>query len=88
MNSYKAYIKVCKGLGRLDLPKLRFKELKEKYRILYKKLYKIEEDDINKASFIIFLISILTIFIISFFLVRLNFAIIISVNIANYNEDY
>ncbi|MFX1345271.1 MAG: hypothetical protein ACFFBC_03340 [Promethearchaeota archaeon] len=49
------YIKFCKRFHRYKIPKLKFRELDERYRNLYRKLYNISEFDINKASFFIFL---------------------------------
>jgi len=55
MKNIENYIEFCNKFHRYKIPKLRFKELDERYRNLYRILYNISEVDINKASFIIFI---------------------------------
>ncbi len=70
------YIDLCRKFNKYKLPKLRFKELDERYYKIYKKLYNIEADDINKASFIIFLTSLITFLILSILLTSINVLIL------------
>ena len=48
------YIYFCSKFYKYRLPKLRFKELNQWDKSLYNNLYKIGEDEVNKASFYIF----------------------------------
>ena len=57
MKNLENYLHFCKKFHNYNLPKLKFKVLNERYNYLYRKLYDIDEDDINKASFIISLFS-------------------------------
>jgi len=71
------YIKVCKIFHNYRLPKLKFKELNEKYRLIYEIKYTISESDINKASFILFSLTYLGIFVLSILFTKFNFLFII-----------
>ena len=85
MISLENYINFCKKFNKCKLPKLRFKELDERYYKIYKKFYNIEADDINKASFIVFLSSLITVLILSILFTSINliilflFSVIISI---------
>jgi hypothetical protein len=68
-------ISFCQKIHPYNIPRIKFKELDVRYKIIYKKEYKIDENDINKASFIIFLISFIGLFITSIFIT--NFSLII-----------
>ncbi|MFX0141952.1 MAG: hypothetical protein ACFFDN_50410, partial [Candidatus Hodarchaeota archaeon] len=57
MKNLENYLHFCRKFHNFNLPKLKFKVLNERYNYLYRKLYNIDEDDINKASFIICLFS-------------------------------
>ena len=57
MNFMESYVNFCKRFHKSHIPKLKFKELNDRYKSLYNDIYEISEDDINKASFLIFLIS-------------------------------
>jgi len=60
------------------IPKLKFKELNNRYKIIYKREFNVYENDVNKANFIIFLISF-NIFLISLIiLTKFSFLLIIS----------
>ncbi|MFX1257792.1 MAG: hypothetical protein ACFFAN_08035 [Promethearchaeota archaeon] len=56
---------------------MKFKELNEGYKFLYKNVYDINEDDINKASFVIFSLSFTIITIISIYFISINILFII-----------
>jgi len=77
MINIKKYAEFCSKFHRYKIPKLRFKELDERYRDLYRTLYDTNETDVNKASFIIFLASIFISIIISLLFTTFNFLIII-----------
>jgi len=70
------YLRICRKFHRYSLPKIRFKELTERYKYLYRTLYLIDEDDINKASFVIFLISLILLNLFSLILTDFNILII------------
>ncbi|MFX0080129.1 MAG: hypothetical protein ACFE94_00080 [Candidatus Hodarchaeota archaeon] len=55
MKDIKNYIEFCRKFQSYRIPKLRFKELNERYQYLYRTKYNISDVDIDKASFIIFL---------------------------------
>ena len=71
------YTEFCSKFHRYKIPKLRFKELNERYRVLYRSLYDTNETDVNKASFVIFLSSFFISITISLLLTTFNFLIII-----------
>jgi hypothetical protein len=71
------YIKFCKIIHNYNVPKLKFKELDETYKQIYEKKYHIKEDDVNKASFILFSLSFSIIFLISIFLTEFSIFMII-----------
>ena len=77
MNSTQYYINFCSLFHDYSLPKLKFKELNENYKELYQNIYFIEENDINKASFIIFLLSFSVLMLTSFLFLSINLLIII-----------
>ena len=60
------------------IPKLKFKELDNRYKIIYKKEFNVYENDVNKANFIIFLISFNIFLIPLLFLTKFSFILIIS----------
>ncbi len=51
----KCYTEFCRGIHEINIPRLKLKVLNDKFKYLYKKLYNIEDTDVNKASFIILL---------------------------------
>ena len=69
------YIAFCKKFHKYYFPKLKIKELNDRYSRLYRELYEIDKDDVNKASFIVF-ISTFTILVL-FSIVVLNLSILI-----------
>lgn len=76
MKNPEYYIKFCSKFNNSHLPKLKLKSLNDRYSYLYKEIFKINENNINRASFIIFIISFFTIVSISLFFFQLNILII------------
>jgi len=60
------------------IPKLKFKELDNRYKIIYKKEFNVYENDVNKANFIIFLISFNIFLIPLLFLTKFSLILILS----------
>lgn len=80
MLDIQSYIKFCRRFHNYKIPKVKFKEINERYKLIYRRDFKIEEEDINKATFIVFLISFSIIFLNTIILLKLNFMISISVS--------
>ena len=78
MNLTNSMIILCQKLHPYNIPRFRFRKLDTRYKITYGKEYNLHENDINKASFIIFLISFITLFVTSYFLSIFNLVQIIS----------
>ncbi|MHA1294712.1 MAG: hypothetical protein ACTSQJ_18905, partial [Promethearchaeota archaeon] len=78
MSDFKRYVKFCKKFHNKKFPKIIFKELNETYKEIYKKFYHIEKEDIEKASFIIFLLSFLIILSLMLLFININILYIIS----------
>lgn len=76
MRNLKTYISFCKKFHNSHLLKLKFKDLNERYDQLYKNLYKVDKDDINRASFVIYLISFTISSFLSILIINLNILII------------
>ncbi|NVM43608.1 MAG: hypothetical protein HWN79_01720 [Candidatus Lokiarchaeota archaeon] len=62
------------------IPKLKFKDLDNRYKIIYKKEFNVEENDVNKANFIIFLILFIFFLISSIILTKFSLLLIISLS--------
>ncbi|MHA2394300.1 MAG: hypothetical protein ACXAEX_20375 [Promethearchaeota archaeon] len=77
MKNIKNYVAFCKRFHDYNLPKLRLKRLDERYRALYRKLFNINENDINKASFMVFLLFTFISIVFSMIFTSINFLIII-----------
>jgi len=77
MRTLEKYIAFCKKFHNYYLPKLKFKELNEQYSQLYRKLYDIDKDDVNRASFIVFISSFSIFVLLSIVIIKLNILIII-----------
>jgi len=77
MFKLKYFIQFCRFFHNSHVPKMKFKELNETYKSIYKNVYNIDENDINKASFVIWIFSFLLFLILSLFLTLTNFLIII-----------
>ncbi|MFW9864906.1 MAG: hypothetical protein ACFFEN_02320 [Candidatus Thorarchaeota archaeon] len=77
MNYIEKYIEFSRRFHDCKLPKLKFKELNERNHNLYRKLYNIHENDINKASFVIFIVSFFICLSASLLFTPINFLIVI-----------
>ena len=64
----------------LKLPKLKFKDLDNRYNIIYKEEFNVDENDVNKANFIIFIISFISFLLSSSLLTKINPLLIISIS--------
>jgi len=60
MNLNSTYLKFCRKFHNYKFPGIKFKELDMRIKKLYKNFYQIEEEDINKATLIILIISIIS----------------------------
>ncbi len=60
MNLNCNYLKFCRKFHNYKIPGIKFKELDLRIKKIYKKIYQIEEEDINKATLIILIISIMS----------------------------
>jgi len=69
------YLWICNKVHHISLPKIKFRNLKTHYKTIYQKDYKTNEEDVNKATFLIFFI-VLIIFIPIFFLIKFDFVLI------------
>ena len=76
MNYLEKYLIFCRKFHRIKIPKLKFKVLSDRYNDLYKRNYNIYENDINRASFIIFLISFLILNLLLIYLTTISIPII------------
>jgi len=77
MKNLGKYIAFCNKFKNYNLPKLKFKVLNESYNYFYRNLYNINQDNIYRASFIIFLSSFSLIILLSLILIELNLIIVI-----------
>ena len=50
MNSLEIYLKFCNIFNNRSFPRIRYRELEDRYVEIYRNIYKINEDNINKAS--------------------------------------
>lgn len=78
MRNLEHYIQFCKRFNKYKIPKLKFKEINQKYINLYRINYGIYENDINKANFIIFSLSFFIFVLLSSIFTSFNLLIIIS----------
>ena len=81
MKYIEKYISFCKKFHRFNLPKLKFKVLSDRFNDLYKKNYGIDENDINKASFTVSLVSFIIIILILINLTGYNILILSLISI-------
>jgi len=77
MKNLDYYVKFCTKFNKINLPRLKLKVLNDKYSYFYKNIYNINENDINKASFIIYILSFSIIVLLSLVFLELNIMIII-----------
>ncbi len=71
-------IRFYQKIHNYKIPKLKFKELDNRYKIIYKKEFNVYENDVNKANFIIFLIFFSIFLIPLMFLTKFSFILIVS----------
>jgi len=76
----KRYVQFCRKFHNFLLPKLKFKELSESYKLIYRNQYGIDEKDINKASFVLFLISFISIFCLLFLILKVSVLFILLIS--------
>ena len=79
MNFLRIYWWICNIIHDISLPKIKFRSLTIHYKSIYQNQYNIDEVDINKASFLIFL-SVWMSSILICVLLRLNFVLIILIS--------
>ena len=73
-------IRFYQKLNNCNIPKLKFKALNDRYKIIYEREYHVQENDINKANFI-FMIIFFGLFLISAsLLTKLSMLLIICVS--------
>ena len=77
MKSLEKYLSFCLKFNKKKLPQLKFKRLNERYLYLYKNIYNIQEEDVNKASFFVFLFSFSSLILLSIACIAFNILIII-----------
>ncbi|MFX1389631.1 MAG: hypothetical protein ACFE9Z_06150 [Promethearchaeota archaeon] len=77
MREFNNFISFCKKFQNHSFPKLKFKAIDEHYRRLYRTLFDLEEENINKASFLVAMLSFFIIVTFSLILLNLNILIII-----------
>ncbi|MFX1494702.1 MAG: hypothetical protein ACFFBZ_10510, partial [Promethearchaeota archaeon] len=78
MKSNGSYITFCRSFHNFKVPKIKFREYRDHYKVIFRRYYKIEQDDIDKATFIIFLISFIILFLPSLTYFKLHIIIILS----------
>ncbi|MFW9772091.1 MAG: hypothetical protein ACFFEO_07995 [Candidatus Thorarchaeota archaeon] len=79
VNNYRTYIAFCRKFHNRKLPKMKFRKVNEHYKQIFRNEYDINREDIDKATFIIFIFSFTILFFISLiFLTNLSVVIILS----------
>ena len=73
-NELKKYISFCNYFQRFNSPVLRFKHVPEEYKNQYKIKYHVDEEDVCKATFFIFISTLILIF--SLFIYFMNFGVL------------
>ena len=77
MKNIEKYVEFCLKFHKYKIPKFRFKEIDERYQDLYRTLYNINDSDVNKASFVIFISSFFISITISILFTSIDYLIII-----------
>ena len=73
ISRYNWYINFCKFFQKYsNFPTLKCKELSEEYRVIYKNIYGIGEEDVSKATFTIFSITCASLFLLLLFVISIN----------------
>jgi len=78
MNNNGRYITFCRSFHNLKIPKIKFREFREHYKVILRKYYNLEQDDINKATFIIFILTLMILFLLSVAFFNLHIITILS----------
>lgn len=68
---FRRYIHFCNYFHKYNLPFLR-REISDQYRQIYKDVYNLHEEDVAKATFIVFLITFISFFLILFFIIAID----------------
>lgn len=76
MKDIEKIVRFCNSFHKYNIPKLKFKVLNPRYQDLYRNLYKTNEEDINKASFIVFLSCLIVSIVLSVLVTPFNLLII------------
>ena len=63
-NGLKKYISFCNYFHRFNSPLIRFKQISEEYKHQYKYKYNVDEEDVCKATFFVFIITLISAFFI------------------------
>lgn len=73
------YIAFCHKFHNIRLPKMKFKNIHEHYKQIFRKYYKINQEDIDKATTIVFIFSFVILFFTSLMILP-NFSLIIIIS--------
>ena len=79
-------IRFYQKIHNYKIPKLKFKELDNRYKEIYKKEFNVYENDINKANFIIFLIFFNILLISLIYLTKFSLILIILLSLYKYGK--
>ena len=71
------YVQFCKNFHKFKMPKLKFKVLDKRYQDLYRKLYDIDYNDVNKASCLVFISSFFFSLIFSLIFTTINLLLVL-----------
>jgi len=84
MSAIEKYIHFCKKFNNIKLPQMKFKNLNERYKNVYKNEYNIDEIAVNKASLFVFIIifSLLTVVSALLFTINIFYLCLISLIIS------
>ena len=74
MSAIENYIRFCMEFNNINLPQIKFKNLNDRYKQIYKNDYKIDEITVNKASFFVFIALFSSFTVVSALLHMSNFA--------------
>ncbi len=73
-NDIQEHINFCKRFTKYSkIPKLRLKHLDERYKEIYKKKYQIGEDEVNRATFVVFSLIFVVFFLVLFLMLMMGF---------------
>jgi len=69
MNSLEIYLKFCNVFDNRSFPRIKYRELEDRYIEIYRNKYNINEDNINKASFAVLSVSFFMILLLSLYFI-------------------